>query len=103
MRFSSCFRSLDTEPPPGQRCWAGTRKVKSLRPLLDNLKCRYPFIPGKNYKCCTAESPCEEGEGDCSDDTGHTDCAGTLLCGNNNCKQFGQYYHEKDDCCEQGG
>ena len=60
------------------------------------------LLLGKDYKCCTAESPCEEGEGDCSDETGHTDCAESLLCGNNNCKQFGQYYHEKDDCCYQG-
>ena len=59
--------------------------------------------PGKDYKCCTAESLCEEGEGNCSDMAGHTDCGPGLLCRNNNCKQFGQYYHEEDDCCEQGG
>ena len=22
------------------------------------------------------------------------------MCGSNNCKQFGLYYPEKDDCCE---
>ena len=27
-------------------------------------------------------------------------CPG-LVCGSNNCKQFGHYYHEKDDCCEK--
>ena len=24
-----------------------------------------------------------------------------MVCGSNNCKQFGSYYHEKDDCCER--
>ena len=23
------------------------------------------------------------------------------MCGSNNCKKFGTYYHEKDDCCEK--
>ena len=30
MRFSSCFRSLDTEPPPGQRCWGRNQKGKEF-------------------------------------------------------------------------
>ena len=38
------------------------------------------------------------GEGDCE---GHSDCKRGLVCGNNNCKKFGTYYHEKDDCCEK--
>merc|ERR1712013_966802 len=28
---------------------------------------------------------------------------GDLVCGRNNCKKFGSYYHEKDDCCEKPG
>ena len=24
-----------------------------------------------------------------------------LVCGSNNCKKFGLWYHEKDDCCEE--
>merc|ERR1712113_896963 len=28
-------------------------------------------------------------------------CKGDLVCGSNNCKKFGAYYHEKDDCCER--
>ena len=27
-------------------------------------------------------------------------CEGDLVCGSNNCKKFGAYYHERDDCCE---
>ena len=28
-------------------------------------------------------------------------CNGTLTCGSNNCRNFGTYYHERDDCCEK--
>merc|ERR1712129_215706 len=65
---------------------------------------------GRNYegrRCCTPENPCDEGEGDCDgpasggDHDGHEGCKGELLCGNNNCKQFGAYYHGSDDCCER--
>ena len=24
-----------------------------------------------------------------------------LVCGSNNCRKFGLYYHEKDDCCDE--
>merc|ERR1711931_381033 len=74
------------EPPAGQRC------------------------RGRNYDgrgCCTPENPCGEGEGDCDGagdgglNDGHRGCRGDLVCGSNNCKQFGAYYHEKDDCCER--
>merc|ERR1719495_2042871 len=74
------------EPPPGQRC------------------------SGRNYqgrRCCTPENPCGEGEGDCDgpgdggQHDGHAGCQGDLKCGSNNCKEFGAYYHEKDDCCEK--
>jgi len=72
-------------PPEGQRC------------------------AGRNYgqrRCCTPHNPCDEGEGDCDgsgdgSDDGNKGCKGDLVCGSNNCKQFGHYYHEKDDCCEQ--
>eukprot|EP00092_Neocalanus_flemingeri_P102972 GFUD01131716.1.p1 GENE.GFUD01131716.1~~GFUD01131716.1.p1 ORF type:complete len:318 (+),score=53.56 GFUD01131716.1:79-1032(+) len=75
-----------TEPPPGQRC------------------------SGRNYqgrRCCTPDNPCDEGEGDCDGPgdggghDGHSGCKGELQCGSNNCKKFGAYYHEKDDCCEK--
>ena len=65
---------------------------------------------GRNYngrRCCTPQDPCGEGEGDCDGvgDGGGNDgdrgCTGNLVCGSNNCKQFGHYYHEKDDCCEK--
>jgi len=74
------------EPPPGQRC------------------------AGRNYngrRCCTPQNPCGEGEGDCDGagdgggNDGNRGCRGDLVCGSNNCKKFGLYYHEKDDCCEK--
>merc|ERR1711910_268606 len=74
------------DPPAGQRC------------------------AGRNYngkRCCTPENPCDEGEGDCDgpgdggNNDGHRGCKGDLICGSNNCLQFGAYYHPKDDCCER--
>ena len=65
---------------------------------------------GRNFqgrRCCTPEAPCDEGEGDCDGpgdgglNDGHKGCKGDLVCGSNNCKKFGLYYHEKDDCCER--
>ena len=89
-RDDCCERPNQTSPPlepgSGQRC------------------------AGRNYpggrRCCTPEQPCGEGEGDCDgpgdggQHDGHAGCKGDLMCGSNNCLQFGLYYHPKDDCCE---
>ena len=73
------------------------------------LNCTGQRCSGRNYgerRCCTPENPCDEGEGDCDGPgdggghDGHAGCKGDLVCGSNNCKKFGTYYHEKDDCCE---
>merc|ERR1712106_502343 len=67
------------EPPEGQRC------------------------SGRNYngrRCCTPDQPCGLGEGDCDGpldggvNDGHEGCKGDLVCGSNNCKKFGIYFHE---------
>ena len=86
-QFNDINTFVPFEPKPGQRC------------------------AGRNYpggrRCCTPQQPCDEGEGDCDgpDDggqhDGHAGCKGNLVCGSNNCKKFGRYYHEKDDCCEK--
>merc|ERR1711971_977360 len=88
--FNSCGQETQLsqifEPPAGQRC------------------------RGRNFgerRCCTPGDPCDEGEGDCDgpgdggNNDGHAGCKGDLVCGSNNCLQFGAYYHEKDDCCER--
>merc|ERR1711879_395306 len=55
----------------------------------------------------TPENPCNEGEGDCDGpgdggvNDGHAGCKEDLVCGSNNCLQFGAYFHPKDDCCER--
>merc|ERR1712025_1296281 len=41
------------------------------------------------------------GPGDGGNNDGHRGCKGDLICGSNNCLQFGAYYHPKDDCCER--
>ena len=77
-----------------------------------NFICSDQRCKGRNYngkRCCTPEEPCNEGEGDCDGaadgglNDGNRGCKGDLVCGSNNCLQFGLYYHEKDDCCERPG
>ena len=60
---------------------------------------KVPRCQGRNVdvgRCCTDDAPCDEGEGDCDEDS---HCGQGLMCGNNNCKQFGDIFHPKDDCC----
>merc|ERR1719219_1372482 len=74
-------RPLVPQPAVGQRC-AGRN-----------------FPGGK--RCCSPEQPCGEGEGDCDgpgdggQHDGNAGCKGDLVCGSNNCRQFGRYYHER--------
>ena len=44
--------------------------------------------------CCTSESPCNLGQGDCDNDG---ECEGNLVCGNNNCGD--NFLWESADCC----
>ena len=46
------------------------------------------------------EGDCD-GPGDGGQHDGNAGCKGDLVCGSNNCRKFGLYYHEKDDCCEK--
>ena len=54
----------------------------------------------KNDKnCCKSSNPCSIGEGDCDKDS---HCAGNLVCGKNNCKQFDNAWSDASfDCCEE--
>lgn len=55
-----------------------------------------PRCRGEDSHCCTAETPCEYGEGDCDKDT---DCAGALICGKDNCPARPHGFDRTDDCC----
>ena len=48
-------------------------------------------------ECCSTESPCRVGEGDC--DT-NAECVGDLVCGTNNCQMFDASWKDTRDCCE---
>jgi len=85
MRTTSLQLRNRLEPSPGQRC------------------------AGRNFngkRCCTPQEPCGYGEGDCDGpgdgggNDGHAGCRGELVCGSNNCRKFGLFYHDKDDCCD---
>ena len=47
----------------------------------------------ETWSCCTVDKPCQENEGDCDNDN---ECAGNLVCGNNNC---GGIFSSSADCC----
>ena len=47
--------------------------------------------------CCTSESPCGEGEGDCDSDS---HCKDGLKCGKDNCPSGN--FSAKADCCTPG-
>ena len=63
-----------------------------------------PWCKGRNYpggsECCESEDPewdkCTEGQGDCDSDSG---CAGNLVCGKNNCRDYHSDASPNDDCC----
>ncbi len=51
---------------------------------------------GYNF-CCSPSRPCDVGEGACDEDV---ECAGDLICGDNNC--VGDAFDEGDGCCSKG-
>ena len=63
-----------------------------------------PWCKGRNFpggqECCESEDPegskCTEGQGDCDSDDG---CAGNLVCGSNNCRNYHRDASPYDDCC----
>ena len=58
-------------------------------------------IPNTDWSCCSDTNYCNLGEGDYDFDL---DCAGSLTCGNNNCKNdfslSGSNWASSADCCE---
>ena len=80
------------------------KKVLLLNSCFSGQRCAGRNFNGK--RCCTPQEPCGFGEGDCDGpgdgggNDGHAGCRGELVCGSNNCRKFGLFYHEKDDCCD---
>ena len=52
---------------------------------------------GNDNNCCTKETPCKEGDGDCDSDE---DCLGSLYCETDSCT--GDGFDVTDDCCAGG-
>ena len=56
------------------------------------------------FRCCTSSNPCTLEDGDCD---GNSECAGSLVCGTDNCKEgllsgepaSGGYPSSTYDCC----
>ena len=49
-----------------------------------------------NNGCCTTQTPCALGDGDCDYDS---ECEAGLVCGINNCEQASGNYPAEYDCC----
>eukprot|EP00092_Neocalanus_flemingeri_P056790 GFUD01067371.1.p1 GENE.GFUD01067371.1~~GFUD01067371.1.p1 ORF type:complete len:257 (-),score=47.34 GFUD01067371.1:217-987(-) len=49
-----------------------------------------------DWSYCSNSSPCTAGHGDCDSDA---QCAGSLTCGQDNCKDFNSGAHRQADCC----
>ena len=57
-------------------------------------------IPSTHWSCCSTANPCQLGQGDCDS---NSECAGTLVCGLNNCRAdhsiTGSNWDTIADCC----
>ena len=63
-------------------------------PTVGNPECNSNTWTDYDRSCCTVNSPCTVGEGDCDSDD---QCIGGLKCGKDNC---GHDFPPLADCCE---
>ena len=63
-------------------------------PTAENAKCNPNTWTGYDGSCCTVQSPCAVGEGDCDS---NNQCKGDLVCGTDNC---GHEFPSTADCCQ---
>ena len=99
---SEAFRSRSSFPSnpmkscnsAAQRNDLDVRKINLLSIFCDG------SIPEADWKCCSSDHPCKEGQGDCDS---HSECMPGLKCGVNNCRnQFStssSAWHSTADCC----
>jgi len=82
-----CYKTPEGEPVPTHR----TEYVAGT--------CAAPVScdgTSSDWDCCSSLSPCQENEGDCDNDS---ECAGSLVCGNDNCPSINPLAHRFADCC----
>ena len=76
-----------------------------MAPLLVGLKTYFLNIvfsgtgTTSDWSFCHRSRPCSYKQGDCDSDR---DCAGSLTCGRNNCRDFWPNAHRAADCCTSG-
>ena len=74
-------------------------QVEGCLPVCSKATCSPTTWLKFTWDCCTPDSPCFEGEGDCDSDD---DCDGDLTCGENNCPHGfpARLGIHAPDCCE---
>ena len=66
--------------------------------MIGNPKCDPATWSKYDQSCCTAQSPCGIGQGDCDE---NNQCAGDLVCGKGK-GSCGPGFPEDAHCCEKG-
>ena len=61
-----------------------------------NPSCPRNPVEEKSAGCCTADDPCQQGEGSCE---GDEECRSGLKCGDRNCGHFRWENYAKHNCC----
>merc|ERR1712106_645199 len=84
---------------------ATKQEVRSIQIIVDLILFELNILNGvQSTRCprntygggCTSATPCKYAEGDCDNDD---ECAGSLVCGLDNCKYFYPGVHGDFDCC----
>merc|ERR1719445_2947107 len=81
-----------TPQPTGTGCDAASFTAQGC---TEGENCFLEALNRWSGSCCTSDFQCLEGEGDCDSDN---DCAGDLVCGNNNCGADSPF-QDTHDCC----
>ena len=96
------YQSLPISSRSFRICWKASQIniVNGDYLILDKRKTMDMIVDcnGENgtADCCTDDSPCKLGDGDCDTDS---NCAGDFVCGFNNCRDFNRNADYEYDCC----
>ena len=98
-----CIYSWDLKSTAALSGWLRLFKKQNILDLILYLISEMKCDPSKNdYHCCTKDSPCGEGEGDCEKNKGQ--CKDGLVCGTDNCRAMhggDTSIYSQMDCCEK--